>query len=128
MQLGFTDLEYEHRKKKTRQPRLLEEREAGGLGPTFWLSLNPTIPSGAMDARPFPGRSCCGFTSCSRGSGGGDPAAEAFLIDVEPARRLVGVDARRGPDETTIGQFRHRWQKHNFTPQLFALRLGLGRG
>ena len=56
-----------------------------------------------------------------QGLGWSDPAAEEFLIDVEPARRLAGVDARSVPDETTIGQFRHRWQKHNLTQQLFAL-------
>ena len=34
-----------------------------------------------------------------------DPAAEEFLMDMEPARRFAGVDLRRVPDETTIGNF-----------------------
>ena len=50
-----------------------------------------------------------------------DPAAEEFLMDMEPARRFAGVDLRRVPDETTICKFRHRLQKHNLTQRLFAL-------
>ena len=41
---------------------------------------------------------------------------------MEPARRFAGVDPHRGPDETTIGQFRPRWPKPNLTPPLLALR------
>ncbi len=42
-----------------------------------------------------------------------DPGMEDLLYEVESVKRLVGLRLTEAlPDETTILNFRHRWEKH----------------
>lgn len=51
-----------------------------------------------------------------------DPQAEDAIYDSESMRRFAGVELSADvvPDETTILRFRHLWERHGLTQQIFA--------
>ena len=100
---------------------MLEEMEAVLPWADFQAIIEPHYPKRGNGRPPIPLPVMLRIYFMQQWFGLSDPAAEEFLMDVEPARRFAGVDVRRVPDETTIGKFRHRLQKHDLTQQLFAL-------
>jgi len=118
-QSGFSDLEYDVKKKQTRKERFLAEMDA--ILP--WKELLNVIK------RHYPkvqnGRPPAGLEAMLRiyfmqqWYGLSDPAMEDSLYDITSMRRFAGLAMDEIPDESTILRFRHRLERNQLTEKLF---------
>lgn len=121
-QKTFADLEYEHKKRKTRREKFLERMDA--LIP--WKRLEKRIrshyPIGGRRGRPPYDLSVMLRIHCVQLFYNlSDPAMEDMLYEIESVRRFVGLKLSGPiPDETTILNFRHLLEEQQLGRKLFA--------
>ena len=121
-QKTFADLEYEHKKRKTRREKFLERMDA--LIP--WKRLEKGIrrhyPKGGGKGRPPYSLSVMLRIHCVQLFYNlSDPAMEDMLYEIESVRRFVGVKLGGPiPDETTILNFRHLLEAHKLGQKLLS--------
>ena len=116
----FADLDYEHKKRKTRREAFLDRMD--GLIP--WEQLEERIrlhyPTAGRGRRPYPLATMLRVHCVQLFYNLSDPGMEDLLYEVESVRRFVGLrlcDAL--PDETTILHFRHLLEEHGLGEALF---------
>jgi IS5 family transposase len=119
-QKTFSDLEFEHKKKRTRREQFLERMD--GLIP--WRRLEKKIrrhyPKAGRGRRPYPLSVMLRIHCVQLFYNMSDPAMEDMLYEIESVRRFAGLKlAGPIPDETTILNFRHLLEKHGLGKKLF---------
>lgn len=119
-QKSFADLEYEHKKRKTRREKFLERMD--GLMP--WKRLEKKIkrhyPKPGKGRRPYPLSVMLRIHCVQLFYNLSDPAMEDMLYEIESVRRFVGVKLSGPiPDETTILKFRHLLERNGLGKKLF---------
>ncbi|MBT5155080.1 MAG: IS5 family transposase [Gammaproteobacteria bacterium] len=121
-QKSFSDLEYDHKKRKTRREKFLERMDS--LIP--WKRLEKRIrkhyPKSGGRGRPAYDLSVMLRIHCVQLFYNlSDPAMEDMLYEIESVRRFVGLKLSGPlPDETTILKFRHLLEEHKLGQKLFA--------
>jgi transposase, IS5 family len=127
-QASFSDLEYAHKKRRTRRELFLSEMD--GVVP--WQELLGVVESHYPRAGGR-GRPPVGLTSMLRiyflqqWFALSDRQMEDALYDIESLRRFAGFSDVTAalPDETTILNFRHLLEQHDLTTRLLAAVNGL---
>jgi IS5 family transposase len=119
-QVTFSDLEYDHKKRKTRREKFLERMDA--LIP--WEKLERKIrrhyPKRGRGRPPYPLSVMLRVHCVQLFYNLSDPAMEDMLYEIESVRRFVGLKLSGPlPDETTILNFRHLLEKHKLGSKLF---------
>jgi IS5 family transposase len=120
-QVTFSDLEYEHKKRKTRREKFLDRMD--GLIP--WDKLEKKIrryyPKAGRGRHPYPLRVMLRIHCVQLFYNMSDPAMEDMLYEIDSVRRFVGLKITGPiPDETTILKFRHLLETHDLGAKLFA--------
>lgn len=121
-QVTFSDLEYEHKKRKTRREKFLERMD--GLIP--WAELEKKIrryyPKAGRGRHPYPLSVMLRIHCVQLFYNVSDPAMEDMLYEIESVRRFVGLKITGPiPDETTILKFRHLLESRNLGMKLFEV-------
>jgi IS5 family transposase len=119
-QATFSELEYDHKKRKTRREKFLERMDS--LIP--WEKLEKKIrrhyPKRGRGRPPYPLSVMLRVHCVQLFYNLSDPAMEDMLYEIESVRRFVGLKLSGPlPDETTILKFRHLLEKHNLGTKLF---------
>ena len=121
-QKSFADLEYDHKKRKTRRELFLERMDT--LIP--WKSLEKRVrkhypKSGGRGRPPYPLSVFMRIHCVQLFYKLSDPALEDMLYEIESVRRFTGLKLSGPiPDETTILNFRHMLEAHKLGQKLFA--------
>ena len=121
-QKTFADVEYDHKKRKTRREKFLDRMD--GLIP--WKRLEKRVKkhypkTGGRGRPPYPLSVMIRIHCVQLFYNLSDPAMEDMLYEIESVRRFVGVKLSGPiPDETTILKFRHLLEKHRLGQKLFA--------
>jgi IS5 family transposase len=110
----FAELEYQHKKRKTRREKFLEQMEA--LIP--WAELEKQVArcyrKHRVGRKPYPVSVMLRIHMMQLFWNLSDPAMEDHLYEVESMRRFAGLRLDGPiPDETTILNFRHQLEKCN---------------
>lgn len=119
-QVTFSDLEYQHKKKKTRREVFLERMDT--LIP--WDKLERRIrrhyPKRGRGRPPYPLNVMLRVHCVQIFYNLSDPAMEDMLYEIDSVRRFVGLKITGPiPDETTILNFRHLLERHDLGRKLF---------
>lgn len=120
-QRSFAELEFEHKKRKTRRELFLEKLEV--LLP--WKKMESLVGRYYVKAGPQGGRPAYPLPSMLRVHvmqlvyNLSDPAMEDTLYEIESMRRFAGLSLERLPDETTILNFRRLLEQHGLGKKLF---------
>lgn len=119
--LSFASLAYEHKKKKTRREKFLEEMERVIPWKGMLKVIRPHYPKAGNGRQPMPLEMMLRIYFMQQWYGLSDPAMEDSLYDIESMRRFAGIDLETDavPDETTILHFRHLLEKHKLTEKIF---------
>jgi len=121
-QITFSDLEYQHKKRKTRRERFLEKMES--LIP--WAQLEKKIrrhyPKAGRGRHPYPLSVMLRIHCVQLFYNLSDPAMEDMLYEIDSVRRFVGLKITGPiPDESTILKFRHLLESHDLGTKLFEV-------
>lgn len=119
MQKTFADLEYDHKKRKTRREQFLERMDALIPWRALESEIAPFYPSGGKGRQPYPLRVMLRVHCVQLFYNLSDPAMEEMLYEIESVRRFSGVRLEKVPDETTILNFRRRLERHELGRRLF---------
>ena len=117
----FADLEFQHKKRRSRRELFLERMD--GLIPWQRLEerIRPYYPKGDRGRRPYDMSVMLRVHVVQLCYNLSDPAMEDLLYEAESVRRFVGLTLRDPmPDETTILNFRHLLEEHQLGRGLFA--------
>ena len=117
----FGDLEYTHKKHRTRREKFLERLE--GLVPWQRLEarIEPHYPKAGRGRRPYALSVMLRVHLVQLCYNLSDPGMEDLLYEAESVRRFVGVRLSEPlPDESTILHFRHLLERHHLGQELFA--------
>lgn len=119
-QISFAELEYNHKKKKTRHEKLLEQMDQ--LIP--WKRLENRIrrhyPKPGNGRQPYLLEVMLRIHCMQLFYNLSDPAMEDALYEIESMRRFAGLSLSGPiPDETTILNFRHLLEKHHLGEKIF---------
>ena len=117
----FADLEFQHKKRKTRREVFLERMD--GLIPWQRLEerIRPYYPQAGRGRRPYDLSVILRVHVVQLCYNLSDPAMEDLLYEAESVRRFVGLTLRDPlPDESTILHFRHLLEEHQLGQGLFA--------
>ena len=127
-QPGFSDLDFQHKRRKTRREEFLERLET--LVPWERLEgvIEPHYPKAGQGRRPYPLPVMLRVHLVQVCHNLSDPAMEDLLYDSEAVRRFVGLRLSGPiPDESTILHFRHLLERHQLGQGLFAeIKASLG--
>lgn len=121
-QITFSDLEYQHKKRKTRREKFLERMEL--LIP--WTQLEKKIrryyPKVGRGRHPYPLSVMLRIHCVQLFYNVSDPAMEDMLYEIDSVRRFVGLKITGPiPDESTILKFRHLLESHGLGTKLFEV-------
>ncbi|MDH3378005.1 MAG: IS5 family transposase [Gammaproteobacteria bacterium] len=118
-QVGFSDIEYEIKKKKTRKEKFLEEMDQILPWKEFVGVIKRHYPNGGNGRPPVGLEPMLRIYFLQQWYGLSDPAMEDSLYDITNMRRFAGLSLDEVPDETTILRFRHRLERYKLTEKLF---------
>ena len=121
-QRTFAEAEYESKKRKTRRERFLDRMD--GLIPWGKLEhqLAKKYSKGITGRKPYPLAVMLRVHVMQLLYNLSDPAMEDALYEIESMRRFAGLRlSDRLPDETTILNFRHFLERHQFGQRLFDI-------
>ena len=119
-QTSFADLDYQHKRHKTRRERFLERLE--GLVPWERLEQHivPHYPKAGRGRRPDPLSVMLRVHVVQVTYNLSDPAMEDLLYEAESVRRFAGLRLSEDiSDESTILNFRHLLERHRLGQELF---------
>ena len=119
MQKTFADLEYDHKKRKTRREQFLERMDALIPWRALESEIAPFYPNSGKGRQPYPLRVMLRVHCVQLFYNLSDPAMEEMLYEIESVRRFTGVRLEKVPDETTILNFRRRLERHELGRRLF---------
>jgi transposase, IS5 family len=125
-QQTFADASFEQYRKPTRRERFLDAMNRIVPWVELVAAIEPVYPKAEGPGRPPVGVERMLRLHClQQWFTLSDPAVEEALYDSRAMRQFVGIDLGREPvpEETTICQFRHRLEAHEWGKQLFA-RIG----
>lgn len=119
-QVTFAEAEYNHKKRKTRREKFLEQMD--GLIP--WQRLEKKLakyyPRGGNGRPPYPLPVMLRVHCMQLFYNLSDPAMEDALYEVESMRRFAGLRLSDAlPDETTILNFRHFLERYKLGKVVF---------
>jgi IS5 family transposase len=119
--MSFASLAYDHKKKKTRREKFLEEMEQVIPWAEMVQVIKDYYPKAGNGRQPMPLERMLRIYFMQQWYSLSDPAMEDALYDIESMRRFAGIDLAVDvvPDETTILNFRHLLEKYNLTQRIF---------
>ena len=116
----FADLEYEHRKRKTRREVFLEKMNAVIPWGRLEERIRPVYPQAGKGRRPYPLAVMLRVHVVQVCYNLSDPGMEDLLYEAASVRRFVGLSVSEpAPDESTILHFRHLLERHGLGEELF---------
>lgn len=119
-QLGFAELEYKHKKRKTRREKFLEKMERLIPWERLEAKIEPYYPKAGNGRRPYPLPIMLRIHCMQLFYNLSDPAMEDALYEIESMRRFSRLQLTAAiPDETTILNFRHLLEKNKLGNVLF---------
>ena len=119
--VSFASLAYEHKKKRTRREKFLQEMDQVIPWKKLLQIIEQYYPKAGNGRRPMPLEMMLRIYFMQQWYGLSDPAMEDALYDIESMRRFADIDLEVDiiPDETTILHFRHLLEKHRLTEKIF---------
>ena len=120
-QQSFADLDYSHKKRRTRREIFLNEMEVVVPWRNLLLHIEPHYPkSGRRGRQPMVLESMLRIYCMQNWVNLSDRQMEDALYEIESMRRFAGFGGvtEALPDETTILNFRHLLEKHELTAGL----------
>ena len=120
-QIGFSDLEFVNKRKKTRRELFLEKMD--NLLPWDLLEeqIEPHYPKAGNGRRPYPLSVMLRVHCMQLFYNLSDPAMEDSLYEIQSMRQFAGLSLNGPiPDETTILKFRRLLEKHALGKALFT--------
>ncbi len=119
-QPSFADLDYEHKRHKTRRERFLEQLDSLVPWKRLQERIEPHYPKAGNGRRPYPLSVMLRVHVVQVVYNLSDPAMEDLLYEAESVRRFVGLRLSKAiPDESTILHFRHLLENHELGQGLF---------
>ncbi|SEP96002.1 transposase, IS5 family [Ectothiorhodospira magna] len=120
-QMGFSELEFAAKKKRTRRERFLEQIEAATPWSLLVEQIEPFYPKGKRGRPPIGIERMLRMYVVQQCFGLADEATEDAVYDSQSIRAFVGIDLSRegAPDATTLLHFRRLLEKHELTRVIF---------
>jgi transposase, IS5 family len=120
-QISFSQVEFEHKKRRTRREVFLAEMEKVMPWAELLAVVEPHYPKGARGRPPIGLKRMLRVYFVQQWNGLSDEGVEDAITDSQALRAFVGIDLSREavPDATTVLQFRHLLEKHDLTKKLF---------
>ena len=120
-QMGFSELEFAAKKKRTRRERFLDQIEAATPWALLVEQIEPFYPKGARGRPPIGIERMLRMYIVQQCFGLADEATEDAVYDSQSIRAFVGIDLSRegAPDATTLLHFRRLLEKHDLTRAIF---------
>lgn len=114
-QLSFSELEYAHKRKRTRRDKFFEELDAIIPWDKLLLALQPYYYCGKRGRAPIGLEIMLRMYIAQNSLALSDEGIEDAIYDSQAVRRFVGIDigSMRAPDSTTLEDFRHLLQANN---------------
>jgi IS5 family transposase len=120
-QTSFADLDYSHKKRRTRREVFLSEMEGVIPWQALLSQIEPHYPkSGRRGRQPMALETMFRIYCLQNWFNLSDRQMEDALYEIESMRRFAGFSGVTAalPDETTILNFRHLLEKHELTAVL----------
>jgi hypothetical protein len=116
-QMGFSELEFAAKKKRTRRERFLDQIEAATPWALLVEQIEPFYPKGERGRPPIGIERMLRMYIVQQCFGLADEATEDAVYDSQSIRTFVGIDLsrERAPDATTLLHFRRLLEKHDLT-------------
>jgi len=119
-QIGFAELEYNQKRRKTRREKFLEKMEKLIPWDKLENQIEPFYPKVGNGRRPYPLSTMLRIHCMQLFYNLSDPAMEDALYEIESMRRFARLKLTGPiPDETTILNFRHLLEQHSLGKSLF---------
>ena len=121
-QMSFSDFEYAGKRKQTRRERFLAEMDqvvpwTGLLG-----LIEPFYPKAGGGRKPYPLETMLRIHLLQNWFSLSDPTMEEALYEITPMRQFARLTLSAPiPEDTTIMNFRHLLEKHQFAPAILAV-------
>jgi IS5 family transposase len=121
-QMGFSELEFAAKKKRTRRERFLDQIEAATPWSLLVEQIEPFYPKGERGRPPIGIERMLRMYVVQQCFGLADEATEDAVYDSQSIRAFVGIDLSRegAPDATTLLHFRRLLERHDLTRAIFA--------
>ena len=120
-QRTFADLDYQHKRRRTRREEFLERMDSLIPWQKLEERIGPHYFRGERGRRPYALAVMLRVHIVQLCYNLSDPAMEDLLYEAESVRRFVGLRLSEPiPDESTILHFRHLLEGHNLGQGLFA--------
>lgn len=117
---SFADLDYEHKRHRTRRERFLEQLDSLVPWERLQERIEPHYPKAGGGRRPYPLSAMLRVHVVQVVYNLSDPAMEDLLYEAESVRRFVGLRLSKAiPDESTILHFRHLLERQRLGQGLF---------
>ncbi len=120
-QIGFSELEFAAKKKRTRRERFLDQIEAATPWTLLVEQIEPFYPKGERGRPPIGIERMLRMYIVQQCFGLADEATEDAVYDSQSIRRFMGIDLSResAPDATTLLHFRRLLEEHELTRAIF---------
>ena len=120
-QIGFSELEFAAKKKRTRRERFLDQIEAATPWALLVEQIEPFYPKGERGRPPIGIERMLRMYIVQQCFGLADEATEDAVYDSQSIRRFMGIDLSResAPDATTLLHFRRLLEEHELTRAIF---------
>jgi transposase, IS5 family len=120
-QIGFSELEFAGKMKRTRRERFLDQIEAATPWALLVEQIEPFYPKGERGRPPIGIERMLRMYIVQQCFGLADEATEDAVYDSQSIRTFVGIDLSRegAPDATTLLHFRRLLEKHDLTRAIF---------
>ena len=120
-QIGFSELEFAAKKKRTRRERFLDQIEAATPWTLLVEQIEPFYPKGERGRPPIGIERMLRMYIVQQCFGLADEATEDAVYDSQSIRRFIGLDLSResAPDATTLLHFRRLLEEHELTRAIF---------
>ncbi len=116
----FAELDYEHKRHKTRRERFLEQLDSLVPWKRLEERIEPHYPKAGNGRRPYPLSAMLRVHVVQVVYNLSDPAMEDLLYEAESVRRFTGLRLSEPiPDESTILHFRHLLENQKLGQGLF---------
>ena len=116
----FADLDYQHKRRRTRREEFLERMNSLIPWQKLEERIGPHYFRSERGRRPYPLAVMLRVHIVQLCYNLSDPAMEDLLYEAESVRRFVGLRLSEPiPDESTILHFRHLLERHQLSQRLF---------